>query len=106
MRTYVPFVVHSSRKLQLPENLKEIEESAFEGSIAFGEAILPDGVETIGSRAFAECSRLVAVYMPDSVTAVAANAFVGSNNVVLICESNNKAAQFARENGIPYITGE
>ena len=106
VRAYVPMVVHSSRKLQLPENLKEIEESAFEGSIAFGEAVLPDGVETIGTRAFAECSRLVAVYMPDSVTDIAADSFADSHNVVLICESNNAAAAFARAKGIPYITGE
>ena len=106
VRAYVPMVVHSSKRLQLPENLKEIEESAFEGSIAFGEAILPDGVETIGTRAFAECSRLVAVYMPDSVAHIAADSFADSQNVVLICESNNTAAAFARANGIPYITEE
>lgn len=101
---YIPTVSHSARQLNLPTALKEIEESAFEGSISFGEAILPDGVEKIGSRAFADCSRLLLVYMPDSVTQIATDAFDESSNVVLQCESNNYAAAFARENGLPYIT--
>ncbi len=105
-RAYIPFVVHSSRKMRLPTDLIEIEESAFEGSIAFGEVILPEGAKKIGKRAFADCRRLVAVYMPDSVTEIAEDAFAQTNNVVFICESNNAAAAFARTKGIPYVTGD
>ena len=106
IRAYIPFVVHSAKKLNLPGGVKEIEGSAFEGGTAFGEVILPDGVEKIGNRAFADCVRLVAIYMPDSVTEIEVDSFAESDNVVFICESNNTAAAFAHSNGIPYVTGE
>ena len=103
--TYIPTLVRSSRKLFLPAGLKEIEESAFEGTIGFGEVILPEGTEKIGSKAFADNGRLSLIYMPDTVTEIAEDAFEESDNVVLVCESNNAAAAYARANQIPYLTG-
>lgn len=60
----------------------------------------------VGSRAFAECGRLTLIYMPDSIEHIAANAFTDSSYVVFLCASDNAAAAFARENHIPYFTGE
>ena len=104
---YMPTLIRTpSRRLILPTSLQTIEDEAFEGSIAFAEVVLPEGVKRIGSRAFAECGRLTLIYMPDSIESIAANAFADSSNVVFLCASDNVAAAFARENQIPYFTGE
>ena len=105
-KVYMPVLMHSSRKLILPTNLTAIGDEAFAGSIGFGEVIMPDGVTSIGTRAFAECSRLTLINIPDSVENIADNAFKDSGNVVLLCASNNAGAAYARENDIPYFTGE
>lgn len=86
-----------------PEQLQEIEESAFEGS-AFTHVILGGNVQTIGSRAFANCAALAYVYVPSSVQSIAADAFSGSNGVIIGCFSGSCAEAFAQQNGIPYKT--
>ena len=101
---YIPMLFSSANRLILPAELKMIAEGAFEGDMSFGEVVLQDGVETIGSRAFADCGRLVKIHVPDSVMQIAADAFANSSNVVLVCESNNTAAQLARRNGWHYVT--
>ncbi len=106
-KVYMPVLMHNnSRKLILPADLLTIEAGAFDSAIGFGEVVLPEGATAIGPRAFAECSRLTLITMPDSIAEIAADAFADSSNVVFLCASNNAAAAFARENGIPYFTGE
>ncbi len=105
-RVFMPLLMHSSKKLMLPEDLAVIEAKAFEGDVGFGEAVLPEGVTGIDSRAFAECSRLTLINIPDSLVDIAEDAFEDSVNVVFLCASNNAGAAFARAHGIPYFTGE
>lgn len=102
----VPSVFHSGKKLQLPLNTRVIEAAAFEGDIRIGEVVLPDDVERIESKAFADCGRLSLIYIPDSVSSIAADAFEDSANVVMVCSIHSAACDFARENGIPFITAE
>lgn len=104
IKVYIATLVRSARKLNLPADIQEIEEEAFEGSIAFGEVIIPDGTGKIGSRAFADCSRLVFVSIPDSVTEISDDAFDGSSNTVILCRSDSEAEAFAKRNEIPYFT--
>ena len=104
IKVYISTLVRSARKLELPAGLNEIEEEAFEGSIAFGEVVIPDGTSKIGSRAFADCSRLVFVSIPNSVTEIADDAFDGSSNTVILCDIDSKAEEFAKRNSIPYFT--
>ncbi len=101
---YIPTLFSSAKRLTMPAGLKAIEASAFEGDMGIGEVVLPEGTKTIGSKAFADCARLVKIQIPDSVTEIATDAFENSGNVVLICASNNAAAQLARENGWHYVT--
>lgn len=103
---YIPMVIHSARRLTLPVKLTQIEESAFDGSIGFGEVVLPEGQQMIGSRAFADCARLTLVQVPGSDSQIAADAFKESDNVVLLCPADSRAADSARKNDIPYITEE
>ena len=104
IEVFIPMLVRSPKKLNLPENLKEIEDEAFAGSAAFGEVYIPDGTEKIGSRAFASCSRLVFISIPDSVTEISDNAFDGSGNVVILCCIDSEAEAFAKRNHLPYFT--
>jgi hypothetical protein len=104
IKVYIPTLARSARRIELPANLTEIEEEAFEGSIAFGEVLIPDGTETIGSRAFADCSRLVLIEIPDSVESIADDMLEESSNAVILCSIDSEAAAYARNRGIPYIT--
>ena len=104
IKVYIPMLVRSPKKLDLPKVLKEIEDEAFEGSIGFGEVIIPDGTVKIGSKAFANCSQLVFISIPESVTEIADDALDGCGNAVILCGIDSKAAEFAVKNGIPYIT--
>ena len=89
------------RSMVLPSAVKCIEDEAFENSAA-EIVILPDGCTQIGARAFAENSRLTSVYMPDSVTVIAGDAFESCAAVTFVCESENDAAAYAADHGIPY----
>lgn len=86
-----------------PEQLIEIEESAFEGS-DFTHMILGNGVETIGPRAFANCESLAYVFVPDSVQTIAEDAFSGCGELVIGCFSGTAAESYANQNGIPCRT--
>lgn len=80
--------------LQLPAQLKTIEEQAFYGDIAVTEAVLPDGTESIGQQAFAY-SGLRRITIPDSVTAIANNAFDGISALTIVSSSDSYARQYA-----------
>ncbi len=105
-RVYIPLIMHSSNKLVLPDDLREIQDSAFEDDIKAGEVIIPDGTQRIGSKAFAGCGRLVLAYIPDSVTEIANDAFDDCTNIVFICSADSAAANYAKGNDIHYITEE
>jgi len=101
---YIPMLLRSSRVLEFPTGLIEIEDEAFNGSSQFGEVYIPNGVHKIGRKAFGECSRLVLISIPDSVTEIADDAFAGSTNTVILCNTDSFAAAYAKSNGIPYLT--
>ncbi len=64
---------------------------------------IPSGTKNIGSRAFAGCAGLMEVEIPDSVTSIGEGVFDECPNVMLVCESDNYAAQYGRNNSIPYV---
>ena len=105
-KVYIPTVVNSSKVLQLPTNLKEIQSEAFRGDDGFGKVIIPDGATTIGFWAFENCPHLSLILIPDTVTSIHEYAFANSDNVVFQCSSDSYAAEYAHEHEIPYITAQ
>ncbi|MBQ9196525.1 MAG: leucine-rich repeat protein [Clostridia bacterium] len=87
--------------LTLPQGMTEVTAESF-AACGATEITVPGGVASIGARAFADCPALLFAYLPDSVTDIAADAFQNSP-VILLCQSENDAAAFARAQGIEYI---
>ena len=81
--------------INLPEQLKTIEESAFEG-VQAEEVIIPDGVERIENRAFAD-SEIKHVYLPNSVEHIEDDVFDQVDGVVVDVEPDSYAEQWAVE---------
>lgn len=60
-------------------------------------------VKEIGNEAFANRTDLEKIEIPDSVTTIADNAFNGSENVIIVCNPNSTAEQYAKSHDIGYI---
>ena len=61
--------------IHIPDGVKAIESSAFEGREALKELALPEGLEKIGYHAFKGCTGLKSLVLPASVKKVSAGAF-------------------------------
>lgn len=97
--------ISRNRILQLPMNLKEIDEEAF-FALPIQQVILPANTTTLGSRSFADCPDLLLVHIPDSVAEIANDAFAGSENVLILCSENSAAHAFAAEKKLPWLPVE
>ena len=95
----------SHRSMRFPSSLVTIEEAAFEGD-SFTLAILGSRVKTIQSRAFAGCTSLVYIYLPSSITSIADDAFAQSPQLMIGCERDSEAYQYAIRNRIKYFISE
>ena len=88
--------------LQLPDSLRAVEESAFQGTAAEG-VILPEGAVSIGARAFSGCGRLKWVIVPASVTSIDPSAFEGLSGVTVAAPSGSEAEAFAARSGLAFF---
>ena len=111
------------RNITIPDGVKLIskycfEESALE-SIKFGAKVLDiqdrafagckrlqfvdlnEGLRTIYDYAFADCPKLDSIYIPSSVTRIGSSAFYNTP-VVIQCEEESYAHQYAEKHGIEY----
>lgn len=75
--------------LELPADVTEIEEEAFEGG-AFIYVKLAEGTLSVGPRAFADCPNLSFIFIP-AQTEVDPTAFEGSDNVYIYRSGINEA---------------
>ena len=98
------FAFQNYTKLESVRLFKEVRiigKSAFEKCSNMTGIILPKAMEQVGSRAFADCVSLLSVKIPPSVSSIAPDAFVGCNKLVVYCQANSYADQYAREHNIP-----
>ena len=89
--------------LNLPNNIKVIEEEAFAG-ISAPEVNIPDGLTTICKKAFANSSTLKKIFIPSTVTKMEENIFYNSPNVVIYGYSGSIAEEYAEQNEILFIS--
>ena len=64
---------------------------------------LPETCTEIMKDAFAQCHELTSIFIPDSVTTIHEDAFRQSDNVVIYCNTDSYAHEFAEAKSIPYI---
>lgn len=87
--------------MRMPANLREIDETAFV-NIGAKSVVIDDSCMRIGDRAFAGNKALQWIYIPSSVEEIGEEAFAGCDQLLIICPSDSKAAEYAEANGIRY----
>lgn len=87
--------------LSLPDQLRAIEEEAFEGDTSLDQVVLPEEVESIGSRSFANSS-LREINLPESLSFIADDAFENVRPHITAVEGSY-AYQWAADHG--YLLG-
>ena len=65
----------TARTCQIPQEIKEIGDYAFDGCGSLASMTLPDNLTTIGDYAFHFCYGLRSIAIPDSVTEIGENPF-------------------------------
>ena len=70
--------------LDIPNSVKNIGRTAFEGCHGLTSVTIPDSVENIFTRAFINCENLTSVTIPDSVKSIGAEAFSYCKNLEFV----------------------
>ena len=95
--------------VKLSNSLKKIPDFMFSNCSSIENIEIPDGVEEIGGGAFQKCTNLKTIKIPNSVKTFSWNVFKNDSdasdvcNVVILCEKDSKAYEYAREHSIPCI---
>lgn len=100
------------RALTIADGIDTIPEQCFYNCPSLTQIMLPDSVTTIEIRAFGECTGLRYAYLSDNVTSIADNAFENDSDLIIRCEKDSYAAQYAKDHQIKaeypyrYILGD
>ena len=92
----------SLSSVSLPSSLELIGIGAFYGCSDLTSVSIPNGTKTISDEAFAQCSSLQTITIPSSVTSISDDAFDGCDSLIIRCEENSTAHDFAVANGIKF----
>lgn len=87
------------KKINLPETLKKIGESAFSFS-GIESIVIPNSVDTIQQSAFYECRQLKSCKLSENMTVIAPGLFAHCSSLESI-EFPNSITRFVKENPIP-----
>ena len=71
----IKYPIGKTGAYSIPNSVKYIDASAFEGCAGLSLVIIPNSVLSIGTSAFSECSGLKSVIIPNSVTSIEDDAF-------------------------------
>lgn len=88
--------------IALPKSLTTVEYEAFALCSSLTGLELPDSLTTIGEGTFNRCGALGSLTIPDSVTEIGEDAFKECSNLRLTVDRDSCAAQYAKENSIPF----
>ena len=72
------------KNVEIPSNVTQIGDKAFQGRITPSSITIPDSVTSIGNWAFFGCTSLQSITIPDSVTSIGNYAFDGCKNLKTI----------------------
>ena len=92
----------SLTSISIPDSVTSIGDEAFVKCSSLADVTIPDSVTSIGVGAFADCSALTSLSIPDNVTSIGEWAFNNCPHLTLTVGRNSYAAQYAKENNIPY----
>ena len=92
--------------VNIPASVTKIGYEAFINCSSLTSIEIPSSVVSIGERAFVSCSKLKGIKIPSSVTSIGNNAFAVCEKLVICCEENSAARQYAMDNKIPYKSFE
>ena len=92
----------SLTSISIPNSVTSIGDNAFTMCSSLTSISIPDGVTSIKYATFADCISLTSISIPDSVTRISDGAFNNCPNLTLTVGRNSYAAQYAKENNIPY----
>ena len=100
---YAFYDCESLRSITIPDSVTTICYCAFAYCRDLTEVVIPESVTTIYSRAFARGENLTSIVVPASVTEISEEAFYECAKLTLTVAPNSYAAQYAKDNNIPYI---
>ena len=69
------------KSITVPEGVKSIGDSSFEGCGSLEKINIPNSVTSIGEYAFLECDNLIKVIIPENVRSIGKRAFRGCENL-------------------------
>ena len=92
--------------VSIPASVTKIGYEAFINCSSLTSIEIPSSVVSIGERAFISCSKLKGIKIPSSVTSIGNNAFAVCEKLVICCEEDSVARQYAIDNKIPYKSFE
>jgi hypothetical protein len=86
----------------IPDGVTVIRKYAFRYCENLESITIPNSVTFIGDRAFAYCESLESVTIPNSVTFISNEAFYRCANVIMHCNRNSYAEEYAKKNNVYY----
>lgn len=89
-------------KLVIPENIRAIGISSFQGCIHLKTVEIANGLEQICSYAFRNCKDLESMTVPESVTDIGYGAFLDTEEFILYCKAGSEAEEFALKYQLKY----
>ena len=95
-------VCNALPSIELPDGVTSIEDEAFFSCASLESVALPDSLTSIGDSAFLFCDALINLTLPDGVLSIGDGAFSGCSRLTLTVARDSYAAQYARENDVPY----
>lgn len=86
-------------KIEIPNNIVEIQSSAFADCKELKEVVIPNSVTSIGNSVFHNCPNLTTITIPSSVTEFGEDIFRRTPIDVIYCEEGSEAQRYFTNQG-------
>ena len=96
---YVFFNCDRLTSAVIPDSVTSIGNGVFMGCERLREIEIPDSVTSIGDDVFDCCFNLTSIIIPDSVTSIGERVFSHCDSLVIYCNADSYAEEWAQNNG-------